>query len=162
MKKVLHLFPAYKIGGGPINVLRFTKNSKSLYLNYCAAKIEDPDFYADFEEHAKRSYNINLRKISFKSLRELLKIIKEIKPDIIHAHGKGGALYGFLAKILYLRSIRIYYTFHGFHLKYKGLKLKIYLLFEYLFSKMIERGIAVSNSEREFYLKQTKAFKKKF
>lgn len=161
MKKVLHLFPAYKIGGGPINVLRFIKNSKSLYVNYCAGKKEDTDLYEDFERHAKAIYNTNLCKVSFKSTQKLLKITQKIKPDIIHAHGKGGALYGFVIKIIHPKPIRVYYTFRGFHLKYSGLTLKLYLLFEYLFSKMIQKGIAVSTSEREFYLKQTKAAKNK-
>lgn len=161
-KKILHVFPAYKIGGAPIAILDLIKNANHFYDFYTVAKLEDTDFFAKFEYSTKAAFDVNLTKFSLGNLIKILKIIKTIKPDILHAHGKGGGLYVFFVQILYCKKYKAFHTFHGFNFKkYNFLKAKLYLFFEYLLNKMVHYGIAVSPSEKQFYLQNTKVNPKK-
>lgn len=153
MKKVLHLFPAYKIGGAPVNVLRFIKGSKDKIRNYAAACNIDGNLFNKYVEATDDSFDVNLTSIKLSSYLKLLRIVKIVKPDIIHANGKGGAFYAFLIYIFY--KVDIYYTFRGFHIKYSGIRHTFHMLFEKLFSYCYVKAIAVSHSEKELYLKTT-------
>ncbi|MDO6818170.1 glycosyltransferase [Zobellia sp. 1_MG-2023] len=153
MKKVLHLFPAYKIGGAPVNVLRFIKGSNDQIINYAAALKVDNRLFADYLENTDDSFDVDLTSLKWKSFIELLRIVKKINPDIVHANGKGGAVYAFLIYVFYRK--RVFYTFRGFHIKYAGIKHKFYVYFERLFSHIYTKAIAVSHSERELFLKTT-------
>ncbi|MBU3026686.1 glycosyltransferase [Zobellia galactanivorans] len=153
MKKVLHLFPAYKIGGAPVNVLRFIKGSNNQIINYAAALKVDERLFADYLENTDDSFDVDLTGLKWKSFIELLRIVKKIKPDIVHANGKGGAIYAFLIYLFYRK--RVFYTFRGFHIKYQGVKHKFYVYFERIFSRVYRKAIAVSHSERELFLKTT-------
>ena len=153
MKKVLHLFPAYKIGGAPVNVLRFIIGSKGKVNNYAAAYKVDDQLFNDYVLESKESFDVDLTSFKLKSFVKLLKIVRKIKPDIIHANGKGGGLYAFLLFIFYRK--KIFYTFRGFHIKYTGIKHKFHIYFEKLFSLFYVKAVAVSFSEKEFYLKVT-------
>lgn len=153
MKKVLHLFPAYKIGGAPINVLRLIKGTENDICHYVAASNEDQDFFDSYKKQTKQSVNLQLTKISLKTVYKLIIFVLKIKPDIIHANGKGGALYAFILFPFVKGSF--FYTLRGYHVKYSGVKQKIYILFENLFSKVCEKVIAVSESEKKLFLKVT-------
>lgn len=156
MIKILHIFPTYKLGGGPICVLRLIESSNHEFEHYTAAKLKDKVLYDQFIKQTQASFDINLLQISVKSIIQLRKIIKRKKPDILHAHGKGAAFYGFILAILMLKPFKLVYTFHGFHQKWYGYKWKVYLFFEFLNSLISDKLIAVSNSEKEYYLSTTK------
>lgn len=162
MKKVLHIFPVYKTGGAPINCLRFIKGSKDIVENYAVGMHVDTVMFNDFKENTKKTFDVNLSSFSYNSLFKLIGIVYRIKPDIIHCNGKGGALYSFFLRFfLFWIPFKIFYTFRGFNTRYKGYKLKLYLYFEYVFSLIYAKGIAVSNSEKDFILKIVKMNSKK-
>ena len=153
MKKVLHLFPAYKIGGAPVNVLRFIKGSRDKVFNYAAAYKIDDQLFAEYINETEESFDVDLTSFKLKSFVKLLRIVRKINPDIIHANGKGGGLYAFLLFIFYRK--KIFYTFRGFHIKYIGIKHKFHIYFEKIFSLFYVKAVAVSPSEKDFYLKIT-------
>lgn len=157
MKNVIHLFPAYKLGGAPICILRFIDASNNIYNHSAVAKLEDSVFFSDFQKTCSGNcYNIDLTKFSLINFIKLLKIVLKIKPNIIHVHGKGGAVYGFLIGIFLFNRFKIFYTYHGFYKKWKGIKWKMYVAFERLFSLIYDKSIAVSNSESVFVIKSLK------
>ena len=162
MKKILHLFPTYKTGGGPLRILENIENSSDTYRHYTAAKCEDKALFAAFQKASCQCFDVDLTTFSLRALLHLLKIIKTIQPEIIHAHGKGGALYAFFIQVLSLKKYKVFRTFHGFNFKkYTWLKRRLYLGFEYLSNTMIQYSIAVSPSERQYYLDTTKGTPKK-
>ncbi|TKB09917.1 glycosyltransferase [Desulforhopalus sp. IMCC35007] len=158
-KKVLHFILAYKIGGTAINSLRFIQASQDKYLHYSLGleptTPEDRIILEDFKNNVVKAFEVDVTKFSLNSLFKVLAVVKEVSPDIIHVNGKGGALYGFFAKIFY-RNINMFYTFRGFHMPFGGGKKKLYVLFEKFFSSSINMCIAVSESERQYYLDEIK------
>lgn len=149
---ILHIIPRYKIGGGPISVLRFIKNSPPQFDNYLIGNNEDEVFFSKFDSLAKGAYDINTCNFSLNSILKVLRIANKVKPQVVHANGKGAAFFGLLIKLLKYHSVSLVYTFHGFHLKFSGFKLLIYRAFEKVVSFFMDVGIAVSESERSFYL----------
>ena len=57
------------------------------------------------------------------ALKELIRIIREEKIDIVHCHNPMGGVLGRLAAHLSGREVHVIYTAHGFHF-YKGAPLK--------------------------------------
>ena len=156
-KKVLSLVLTYKLGGTAINSLRFIKNTKDLFDHFTIAHRVETDkdllLRADYESHVKECFDVDTSRFSINSLLRIMKIVYRVKPHIVHVNGKGGALYGFFIRILYLHRFRLFYTMRGFHIKYKGLINTLHLFFEHLFNRLVTKAIAVSESEKLFYLK---------
>ncbi|MEM7486715.1 MAG: glycosyltransferase family 4 protein [Bacteroidota bacterium] len=159
MIKVLHIFPAYKIGGAPINVLRLIKASNGRIHNFSVGKRVDDSLFQEYVDNTETSYDVDLTNFKLKSLFKLISVMRIEKPNIVHCNGKGGALFGFFIRLLF--KVDMYYTFRGFHLKYSGLKLKAYLLFEKVFSKLYNKSISVSHSEQRLFLKYVNVKPKK-
>jgi glycosyltransferase involved in cell wall biosynthesis len=148
MVKVIHLFPVYKLGGAPVCILRFIESTGNIYIHSCVAKLEDENLFGDFQNESNGNcYNLDLTYFSLQNLFKLIRLFLNLKPDIVHVHGKGGALYGFLIGILLFKKFKLFYTYHGFYKKWDGLKWKLYLIFERLFSLIYDKSIAVSDSE---------------
>jgi glycosyltransferase involved in cell wall biosynthesis len=157
LKKVIHLFPVYKLGGAPVCILRFIKSTGNIYNHSCVAKLEDQDLFSDFQNVTNGNcYNLDLTSFSLLNLFKLIRLFLNLKPDIVHVHGKGGALYGFLIGLLLYKKFKIFYTYHGFYKKWNGFKWKFYLVFEKLFSLIYEKSIAVSDSEYLYILESLK------
>ncbi|MFW5891094.1 MAG: glycosyltransferase, partial [bacterium] len=151
MKKVIHVFPAYKIGGGPISVLRLIENSQDLYKHYVIGLKQDEELYDEFKNKAAKSFNIDITKFTANSTLMLIKAIKEIEPDIVHAHGKGAAFFVFICILINRKRFKFYYTMHGFHKRWKYVKWYLYLFFEKLLSLKTDKHISVSMSEYNYY-----------
>ncbi|MGG3709339.1 glycosyltransferase family 4 protein [Heyndrickxia coagulans] len=102
----------------------------------------------------KMSRNISLID-DMKAFILIYKILKQIKPNIVHCHSsKAGAL-GRLAGF-FLGVEKIYYTPHAYIMQKPGvfyLKKMIFLIIEKLLGKITTKTINVSNGEREFALK---------
>lgn len=75
------------------------------------------------------------------------KILKGLKPDIIHTHGRGASLYVRSISKTELPAKRIH-THHGFHVPQSVIKKISFLLTERIFMRNTDRTIAVSDSER--------------
>ncbi len=160
-KRVLNVFVAYKLGGVAICNLNMIKNTKSIFDYYTVGhKVltkQDILLYEDFVANSKACYNLDLTVFSFKTLVDLVKLCYKLRPNIVHVNGKGGALYGFLLRLLYWNRFRLIYAMHGFHKKYYGIMHCFHMVFEFLLSRIVTKSVAVSFSEREYYLHMTKA-----
>lgn len=146
--KIVHIFPVVKFGGAPIvvlNLLITDKNNEHIVIS----KSDDTQLLNSFENNAKKYYDVSTLSVSFKSIFQILNIINDEKPQIIHAHGKGGAFYSFIISIFLFKPSKIIYTFHGFNNKFSGLRSFIYILFEKLFSIFVDRYVAVSDTEKK-------------
>lgn len=153
MKHIIHLFPAYKIGGAPVCILRFIESTKNRFRHTTIASLEDKGFFEQFANHTNgNSFDVDLTSFSIRSFCSVLKIIRKAKPQVVHVHGKGGALYGFLASLVLFKPFKLFHTFHGFYKCWNGYKWGAYLIFEKIFSFLYDKGIAVSESERNYYL----------
>jgi len=145
--KVVHLFPVMKFGGAPIVVLNLIKDDKN-NIHIVISKKDDIELSKEFEKYSNKLYNIDTLSVSFESILQVISVLYREKPDIIHAHGKGGAFYTFIASFILLKPAKIIYTFHGFNNKFSGIKSFIYKLFEKSFSFFVDKYIAVSNTEK--------------
>jgi len=162
MMKIIHLFPAYKLGGAPVCILRFIENTNKTYQHHTIAKVEDLALLKSFQAiNNVVCHDLDLTKFSVERVYKLNKIISQVKPDIVHVHGKGGAVYGLAIAIVTFKPFKLFYTFHGFYKKWAGFKWKLYILFENLFSNFYEKSIAVSESERQYILKTLRLNKSK-
>ncbi len=94
------------------------------------------------------------REISWKddvtALWKLMKLMKAMKPDIIHTHTAKAGTLGRVAAILALPFHRkkLFHTFHGhvFHSYFSPLKTKVFILIEQSLGRFTDRIIAVSDN----------------
>lgn len=157
-KKILHLFPEFKRGGAQINVLRFINASRDDFEHHVAAFPQDKTLEAEYDASGTIVHPIDMCSVKLSSIRALVRLIKEIKPDIVHVNGKGAAFYGYLSSFFtgFKKAgrgregdYRIFHTMRGFHIKYSGVKLKFYLAFERASANRIDGTVLVSPSEKD-------------
>lgn len=164
-KKVLSLVLSYKLGGTAINSLRFIKNTQAYYDHYTVAHrvdtVKDLALRDEFGRYTIECFDVDTTRFKFRSLVSLLLIAYRISPDIVHVNAKGGALYGFFLRVFYWRRFRLFYTMRGFHVKYTGVFNSLHLFFEHIFNRIVDRAIAVSFSERDFYLRSIRGCERK-
>jgi glycosyltransferase involved in cell wall biosynthesis len=81
------------------------------------------------------------------SLWQLVKLIKNFNPDIVHTHTSKAGVLGRLAVFISRTDARVIHTYHG-HLLYgyfPSWKLKIFLTVEKILGKITDKFVAVSN-----------------
>ena len=153
MINVLIISSRADFGGGPEHIYRLLDNSSERFEYYVACPKDEPywDLYSKIVGDNK--IEIPHRRISFSSIYDVLKFLKENKIHIIHSHGKGAGFYG---KIVSLFSNRpLIHTPHGIHVdQYNSLTKKIYLFYERCTSFLVHKIIYVSNSEKKHAIKQ--------
>lgn len=84
-----------------------------------------------------------------KALKQLKKIIREEKIDLIHCHNPMGGVIGRIAALGEAGRVTVMYTAHGFHF-YKGAPLKNWLLYypaEYLLARCTDRLITINEED---------------
>lgn len=104
--------------------------------------------------------NIPVREIKKFSIKELLKVIKEDVPEIIHAHDPKACILAAIAKKIFNKKIKLVYHVHCNHenMRSKNLKTKSFLWA----SKYAEKIIWVSQSAFDLYVyKDNKKIKDK-
>lgn len=163
--KIIHIVESF--GGGVYSFLvDLCNNTCSEYeiSVYYSIRKETPDnFRKDFNSSINL-INIDMcREPNFKkdikALFQIIKIIKEEKPDIIHLHSSKA---GFLGRMAYLlsgyRGCKIFYNPHGFSFLQNNiskLKRNIYFTLEKIATLFGGYIIAVSKSEYNEALKLT-------
>lgn len=143
-KKILHLIPTVKTGGGILRVLDILNND-----NFNSHFIISSDINDEFIFHTNKVngfYNCNLRKVSIISIFYNLSYFLKVKPDIIHCHGKSGAFYAIFLKLVSYKT-KVVYTLHGFNEIYFTKYNFLYLKFERLCNLLFNCIICVSESE---------------
>lgn len=158
--KVLSLILSFKLGGIAISSLRFIRSTQDDFEHFVVGRkiSNDQDLMVleDFKKFSRECYDIDVSRFRFVSVYQLIKVVWNVKPEIIHVHSKGGALYGVFIKLLYWRKFKLFYTTHGFYITYTGVFHRLHMVFERVINKLSTKTITVSKSERSFYLQTTK------
>lgn len=148
-KNILLITLRSDIGGGSKHLNSLFENLKNEFNFFIASPIDEPFGIQWSSELNKKFFQLPHRKFSLKHFFQLFKYVRNNKIRIIHAHGKGAGVYARLIK-LFIPSVKIIFTWHGFHIEtYNCLSKAIYVLIEKIFSKLTDLFINVSESERK-------------
>jgi len=158
MPKVLRILNRLVIGGPLLNASYLTKYmSPEFETMLVAGEREDHEKDAGFVTDSlgiqpvfisNMSRSINLRK-DYASYKQLQKLIKEFKPDIVHTHAaKPGALGRLAAKSMNVPVV--VHTFHGhvFHSYFNSFKNNIFVNIERWLGRKSDAIIAISNEQK--------------
>ena len=147
MKKICHLSGTTLPGGGPEHIYQLLKRLNWNEWEVILCTSQDGSYWEKLNSLGIKTHNLSLRKLSLSTLFKLLSILRKIKPDIVHTHGKGPGLYGrIIGKIL---NIPIVHTFHGFHYKdLPSLTRWFHLAIESFLTLITDQHIFVSNGEK--------------
>lgn len=159
MPKVLRIINRFNIGGITYNVSYLSKylepDYETLLVGGPEEEGEDSSLYIPQELGLKPRVlhefqrEINL-KSDYKAYKEIKKIIKEFKPDIVHTHASKAGAIGRLAAIDCKVPI-IIHTFHGhvFHSYFGKLKTAFYKTIERYLAKHSTTIVAISNKQKQ-------------
>ena len=147
MKKICHLSGTTLPGGGPEHIYQLLKRLNWNEWEVILCTSQDGSYWEKLNSLGIKTHNLSLRKLSLSTLFKLLSILRKIKPDIVHTHGKGPGLYGrIIGKIL---NIPIVHTFHGFHYKdLPSLTRWFHLAIESFLTLITDQHIFVSTGEQ--------------
>lgn len=166
MPRVLRIFNRLVVGGPVLNVTYLTK--------YMAPEFETLLVVGERESHEKSAEHLaeqlGIRFVTVKGMgrsvnpasdyfayRELKKLIKSFKPDIVHTHAaKPGAL-GRLAAASEKVPV-VLHTFHGhvFHSYFNSAKTKFFINTERYLAKKSDAIIAISEQQKKELVKDFK------
>ncbi len=146
--KVLLLSSRADFGGGPEHILLLARNLKTTHEVFIACPEEEP-YFSKFKNLLGIDHLIPIshRKIRFREILRLRRVVLEKNIEIIHSHGKGA---GILGRILAFFSARpSIHTFHGLHIAdYNSFTRFLYLSLEKILSLFTSKVIAVSHQEQ--------------
>ena len=155
-KKVLHIVEAF--GGGIftflVDLVNATSDEFDVTILY-AIREETPANFKEYfkdnvkfiqSQYMKRDINI---KNEFRAIKEVKKIIKEEKPDIIHLHSSKAGITGRMATLG--KKIKVLYNPHGFSFLMKNIS-KMQKNFYWLIEKIIslKKGTIIACSKGEY------------
>lgn len=158
MTKVLRIINRFNIGGITYNVSYLSKylepDYETLLVGGPEEEGEDSSLYIPQGLGLKpRVLNQFQREINIKAdyaaYKEIKKIIREFKPDIVHTHASKAGAIGRLAAI-HCKVPIIIHTFHGhvFHSYFGKLKTAFYKAIERYLAKRSTAIIAISNKQK--------------
>lgn len=159
MPKVLRIINRFNIGGITYNVSYLSKylspEYETLLVGGPEEEGEDSSLYIPEGLGLKPlvlkqfQREINLQS-DFKAYKEIKKIIREFKPDIVHTHASKAGAIGRLAAI-HCQVPIIIHTFHGhvFHSYFGKLKTGFYKIIERYLAKHSTAIIAISNKQKQ-------------
>ena len=159
MIKVLRIINRFNIGGITYNVSYLSKyledDFETLLVGGPEEEGEDSSLYIPeglgLKPRVLHEFQreINL-KSDFKAYKEIKKIIREFKPDIVHTHASKAGAIGRLAAIDCKVPI-IVHTFHGhvFHSYFGKFKTAFYKTIERYLAKHSTAIVAISNKQKQ-------------
>ncbi len=159
MPKVLRIINRFNIGGITYNVSYLSKylepDYETLLVGGPEEEGEDSSLYIPqglgLKPRVLHEFQreINL-KSDYKAYKEIKKIIKEFKPDIVHTHASKAGAIGRLAAIDCNVPV-IIHTFHGhvFHSYFGKLKTAFYKTIERYLAKHSTAIVAISNKQKQ-------------
>ncbi len=159
MPKVLRIINRFNIGGITYNVSYLSKylepDYETLLVGGPEEEGEDSSLYIPEGLRLKpRVLNQFQREINLKAdyaaYKEIKKIIREFKPDIVHTHASKAGAIGRLAAI-HCKVPIIIHTFHGhvFHSYFGKFKTNFYKIIERYLAKHSTAIIAISNKQKQ-------------
>lgn len=152
-KKIIYVSVRSDFGGGTYHIDLLINNLKDEFDIYIAAPLNEP-YGVEWQKliGKEKFLVIPFRSFKINYLFKLINFIKKNNIGIIHAHGKGGSIYGRLSKI-FLPGIKVLYTPHGFHvLHYNKVIKKLYIFIERFLSRFTDLIINVSGGEQKEFL----------
>jgi len=152
-KKIIYVSVRSDFGGGPYHIDLLIKNLKDEFDIFIAAPLNEP-FGINWQRILGKDkfLIIPFRSFKIKYLLKFIRFIKRNNIEILHAHGKGGSIYGRIAKI-FLPRIKVLYTPNGFHiLHYSKPMQKFYIFVERFLGRYTDLIINVSKGEKENFL----------
>lgn len=158
MPKILRIINRFNIGGITYNVSYLSKYLESDYETLLVGgpeeEGEDSSLYIPQNlglkplvlKQFQREINF---KADYKAYKEIKKLIKEFKPDIVHTHASKAGAIGRLAAI-HCKVPIIVHTFHGhvFHSYFGKLKTYFYKTIERYLAKRSTAIVAISNKQK--------------
>jgi glycosyltransferase involved in cell wall biosynthesis len=159
LPKVLRIINRFNIGGITYNVSYLSKylapEYETLLVGGPEEEGEDSSLYIPEGLGLKPlvlkqfQREINLRS-DYQAYKEIKKIIREFKPDIVHTHASKAGAIGRLAAI-HCKVPIIIHTFHGhvFHSYFGKLKTGFYKTIERYLAKHSTAIIAISNKQKQ-------------
>ena len=159
MPKVLRIINRFNIGGITYNVSYLSKflepEFETLLVGGPEEEGEDSSLYIPLGLGLKpkvlnqfqRSINF---KADYKAYKEIKRLIKEFKPDIVHTHASKAGAVGRLAAI-HCKVPIIVHTFHGhvFHSYFGKLKTAFYIFIERYLAKHSTAIVAISKKQKQ-------------
>ncbi len=152
--KVLHI--SQSSGGVKSYIMNIVSNSDTeLYSHYLITS--DKQFLEDFKEYGKSFFVAMKREVDLiydlSNLYQIIKIIKNIKPDVLHLHSAKGGAFGRIASRI--TNVPCIFTPNAFsYLSFNGIKKKLYIGIEKFLKNYTDCLLAVSNSEKERAINQ--------
>lgn len=159
MPKVLRIINRFNIGGITYNVSYLSKylapEYETLLVGGPEEEGEDSSLYIPeglgLKPRVLKQFQREINfKADYKAYKEIKKIIREFKPDIVHTHASKAGAIGRLAAI-HCKVPLIIHTFHGhvFHSYFGKLKTNFYKIIERYLAKHSTAIIAISNKQKE-------------
>lgn len=154
--KVLRILNRFNVGGPVYNATYLTKylNSDLYETLLIGGKPEKHEQSADY---ILDDLNVPFKKLKFMirsisplydliSLVQIIFIIYNFKPNIVHTHAAKAGLLGRLASMFYYKKIKLVHTYHGnvFEGYFSNFKNKILLVVERYLAKKTTKIIAIS------------------
>ena len=159
MPKVLRIINRFNIGGITYNVSYLSKYLEPTYETLLVGgpeeEGEDSSLYIPESLGLKPQVltqfqrNINFTS-DYAAYKEIKKLIKEFKPDIVHTHASKAGAIGRLAAA-HCNVPIVVHTFHGhvFHSYFGALKTNFYLWIERYLAKKTTAIVAISNKQKQ-------------
>ncbi|MBU1102870.1 glycosyltransferase family 4 protein [Patescibacteria group bacterium] len=159
--KILYIITQSELGGAQKNVLDLACGLKGKCEILVAVGADGSGGFFNWLEEKKVSY-VKLRWLrrgvtnplaDLMGLREIFKLIKKERPDIVHLHSsKAGFSGSIAAKLL---GVKVVYTVHGavFEAVFSAPVKKLYLWLEKFSAHFIDKIICVSQNDKKLWLK---------
>lgn len=142
--KLLYVITSVGLGGAEKLLLSYVKNlNKNKYSLYvCCLREKPDDLFLDISKYST-VYNLKINnRFNPIIIFALIKLIREIKPDIIHTHLFQARVYTAVAKLFYKHSVIITQKHNNVNL----IKHNVFILFELLSLLIYNKVIAISES----------------
>lgn len=159
LPKVLRIINRFNIGGITYNVSYLSKflepEYETLLVGGPEEEGEDSSLYIPQNlglkpqvlQQFQRSINL---KADYRAYKEIKKLIREFKPDIVHTHASKAGAVGRLAAI-HCKVPVIVHTFHGhvFHSYFGKLKTGLYIFIERWLARRSSAIVAISYKQKQ-------------
>lgn len=147
--KVLHIVPTDGVGGVPTVVANLIQSIPHVVHHVCGHR----DHRADsvLSRVAISFVDVDLRRFSFRSARNVRRLVGTNGYDIVHCHGRGAALFGLLSRVFRrpAKGPALVYTFHGYNGSRFGRLSPLYRALERRIARTFHGRIALTASEFE-------------
>jgi len=155
MINVLLMIDEANLGGGQKHLLWLAQNLDKKKFQVSVACDREGWLVEELRKSDIRHYPLSIsNKPNLISLIKIRRIIKSLRPLIIHTHGGTAGFYGRLGAI-FLRDCKTVHTYHGIHyLNHEmNLKKKVFRFIDKMFLSLTDRIICVAKSDFESAVK---------